>query len=55
MQKEGIIFKPSTQYFQEIGKTIMDITRAIILDRHIDNNLWPKLIPAMIYVKIISP
>lgn len=58
MQKEGIIFEPSVLYSQEQNgvskqtrKTIMDMTRATILERNINNDLWPKLIFAMTYVK----
>lgn len=32
-------------------RTIMDMTRAIIFEKYIDNNLWPKLVLAMTYVK----
>lgn len=57
MQKEGIIFEPFAPYFQEqnrvserIERTIMDITRATILESSIDDDLWPELILEMTYV-----
>ena len=62
MQKERIIFKPSAPYSQEqndiserTGRTIIDMTRATILKRNIDDDLWPKLILAMTYVKNNRP
>lgn len=58
MQKEGIVFEPSAPYFQEqngvserMKKTIMDMTRANILEGNIDDKLWPKLVLAMTHVK----
>lgn len=33
----------------------MDITQAIILSRNIYNNLWPKIILVITYVKNIRP
>ena len=58
MQKKGITFEPSAPYFQEqngvseqTGRTIMDITRATILEENIDDDLWPELVLAMTYVK----
>ena len=58
MQKERIIFEPSAPYSQEqngvserTGRTIMDMTRATILEGNIDNDLWPELVLAMTYVK----
>ena len=58
MQKEGIIFKLSASYSQEqngvskqIGRTIMNMTRATILEGNINDDLWPKLVLAMTYVK----
>ncbi len=58
MEKESIIFKPSAPDSQEqndvserMGKTIIDITRAIILEGNIDDDLWPELVLAMTYVK----
>lgn len=62
MQKEGITFEPSAPYSQEqngvserTGRTIMDITRATILESNIDDNLWPELILAMTYIKNNRP
>ncbi len=62
MQKECIIFEPSAPYSQEqngvsepMGKTIMDMTRAIILEGNIDDDLWPELVLAMTYVKNNRP
>lgn len=58
MEKEGIIFEPSAPYSQEqngvserMGRTIMDITRATILEGNIDDELWPELVLAMTYIK----
>lgn len=46
MQKEEIIFKPSALYFQKqnnvserTGRTIINITRATILERNIKDDL----------------
>lgn len=54
MQKEGIIFKPSIPYSLEqnnvskqIRRTIIDITRATIFERNINDDPWPELILAM--------
>lgn len=58
MQKKDIIFEPSTPYFQEqngvsdrIEKTIMDMTRIIILEDNIDDNLWPELMLVTTHIK----
>lgn len=58
MQKEDITFEPSASYSQEqnrvskqMGKTIMDMTRATILESNINNELWPELVLAMTYIK----
>lgn len=55
---QNIVFEPSVPYFQDKnqvfkkkGQTIMEIVRAIILERGIENTLWPKLVLVMIYVK----
>lgn len=52
------MFEPSAPYsqeqngvFEKIGRTIMDMTRATILEGNIDNNLWPELVLAMTYIK----
>lgn len=62
MQNEGIVFEPSALYSQEqngvseqIGRTIIDMIRAIILEGNIDNELWPELVLAMTYVKNNRP
>lgn len=48
------MFKPSTPYFldqnnvlERIGRTIIDMTRRIIFEGNIDNDLWPKIILIM--------
>ena len=62
MQKEGITFEPSAPYSQEqndvserMGRTIMDMTRATILEGNIDDDLWPELVLAMTYIKNSRP
>lgn len=62
MQKEGIIFEPSAPYSQEqngvseqMGRTIMDMTRATILEGNIGNELWLELVLAMTHVKNCRP
>ena len=62
IQKEGITFEPSAPYSQEqngvserTGRTIMDMTRATILEGNIDDDLWPELVLAMTYVKNNRP
>lgn len=62
MQKEGITFEPSAPYSQEqngvserAGRTIMDLTRATILEGNIDDDLWLELVLAMTYVKNNRP
>lgn len=54
MQKEGIIFKASTPYSlkqndvsEQIKRTIIDITRATIFEKNINDDLWLELILAM--------
>ena len=58
MQKKRIIFKPFALYSQEqnnvserTGRTIIDMTKATILEKNIDDDLWPELILAIMYVK----
>lgn len=58
MQKEEITFKPFIPYSQkqnrmseQMERTILDITRATNLKEKIDNELWPELVLAIIYVK----
>lgn len=62
IQKEGITFEPSAPYSQEqngvserMGRTIMDITRAKILEGNIDDDLWPELIINTTYIKNCRP
>lgn len=52
------MFEPSVPYFQEqndvskkIGRTIMNMTRATILESNIDDDLWPELVLVMTYIK----
>ena len=61
MLKEGIIFEPSAPYFQKqnivskkVGQTIMDMVCTTILYVNIDDDLWPKIILAIIYIKNIK-
>ena len=62
MNQENIIFELSTPYFQEqndiseqICSTIIDMTRVTILEKNIDNELWPELVLVMNYVKNSGP
>lgn len=62
LQREGITFEPSAPYSQEqngvserMGRTIMDMTRATILEGNIDDDLWPELVLAMTYIKNSRP
>ena len=62
MQKEGITSESSAPYFQKQNgvseltrKTIIDMTRAIIFEENIDDDLWPKLVFAMTHVKNNRP
>ena len=62
MQREGITFEPSAPYSQEqngvserMGRTLMDMTRATILEGNIDDELWPELVLAMTYIKNSRP
>ena len=62
MQREEITFKPSIPYSQEqngvlerMGRTVMHMTRAIILEGNINDELWPELVLAMTYIKNIRP
>lgn len=59
---KDITFKPLCPYFQEengiseqIGRTIMDMTRATIIGRNILDDLWPEVALAMVHVKNIRP
>ena len=56
------MFKPSASYSQEqnsvpekMGRTILDMTKATILESNINNNLWPELVLAMTYIKNSRP
>ncbi len=62
IEREGIIFEPSAPYseeqnsvFERMGRTIMDMTKATILEGNIDDELWPELVLAMTYVKNSRP
>ncbi len=62
MQRKGITFEPSAPYSQEQNgvserteRTIMDVTRATILEGNIDDDLWPELVLAITYVKNNRP
>lgn len=62
MQREDITFEPSALYFQEqnrvsekTGRTIMDMTRATILEGNINDDLWPNFILTMTYIKNNQP
>ena len=62
LQREEITFEPSAPYSQEqnniskrMGKRIMDITKATILEGNIDNNLWQELVLAITYIKNSQP
>lgn len=62
LSKEGIIFELSAPYSQEqdgvserMGRTIMDMTQATILEGNLDDDLWPEVILTMTYVKNVRP
>lgn len=62
LRKEGITFEPSAPYSQEqngvskrVGRNIMDMTRATILEGNLNDELWPEIILAMTYVKNVRP
>lgn len=62
LEKEGIVFEPSAPYSREqkgvserVGRTIMDMTRATILEGNIDDELWPEIILAMTQIKNNRP
>ena len=62
MQKKGITFKSSTPYTQEqnrvsnqMGRTIIDMTKATILKNNINYKICPKLILAITYVRNNQP
>lgn len=57
-KKNGIIFEPSIPYSQEqnrvlkqIRKTIINMIKAIMLKKNIEDKLWPKLVLAITYIK----
>lgn len=56
--KKQISFELSVLYSQEhngvseqIGKAIIDMTRAIILEKKLEEELWSKIILAITYIK----
>ncbi len=56
------MFKPSSSYYQEqnrvserMERTIIDITRATMLEGNIDDDLWLEIVFAMTYVKNCRP
>lgn len=58
MQKEKMTFEPFTPYLQkqngvseQTGKTIMEMIRVTILEENINDNLCPKRIFIIIYIK----
>lgn len=62
LEKEGIVFEPSALYSQEqngvserVGRTIMDMARATILEGNLSDDLWPEVILAMTYIKNLRP
>lgn len=62
MLKEDIAFKPSCLNSQEqngvseqMGWTIIDMARATIIEGNIPDNLWPKVVLAMVHVKNLRP
>ncbi len=62
MEIEDIIFEPLAPYSQEqngvseqMGRTIMNMTRATILEGNIDDDLLPEFVFAMTYVKNCRP
>ena len=62
MKKEGITFEPSAPYSQKqngvserMERTIMNTTRATILEENIKDELWPELVLAMTYIKNNRP
>ena len=62
LSQEGIILEPSAPYLQEqngvserVGRTLMDMARASIIEGGIDDIFWPEVILAMTYIKNIRP
>ena len=62
LEKEGIVFETSAPYSQEqygvserVGRTIMDMTRATLLEANIDDELLREIILAMTYIKNNRP
>ena len=62
MQRKRITFESLVPYLQEqngisekMGRTLIDITRATILEVNINDELWPELILAMTYIKNSRP
>lgn len=61
-KKKGITFETFALYFQkqndifeQVGKRIIDMTRAPIFEKNSDDDLQPKLIFAITYVKDNQP
>ena len=40
---------------EKMGRTLMDMTRATILEGNINDKLWPELVLAMTYIKNSKP
>lgn len=38
-----------------MGRTIIDMTKATVLESNIDDDLWPKLVLAITYIKNSQP
>ena len=62
LSTEGIILEPSAPYSQEengvserLGRTLIEMARASIIEGGIDDSFWPKVILAMTYIKNIRP
>lgn len=62
MYRKSITFEPSAPYSQEQNRVskrtermIIDITRAIILEDNINDDLWPEFVLVMTYIKNSRP
>ena len=60
LSAEGIILEPSAPYSQEengvskrLGRTLIEMARALIIKGGIDESFWPEVILAMTYIKNI--
>lgn len=40
---------------ERLGRTLMDMARALIIEGEIDDTFWPEVILAMTYIKNIRP